>query len=862
MDQPGGKWVMLRLDGDLASQGFRVDLEIGLEGKRPFLELQGQLPPAPELLTALQQWQYHYRSLGSMSRIVPKGIVYGGSVNRLEGCRQAAEALRNCFTQWIDSESFRLLDKRLREDLQRDEPIRVLIRSQDFYIRHLPWCLWDLVDRYPQCEIALSAPSFEQQPLTDAPTRTQSIVKILAILGNRDGIDVEADRQLLESLPNAAVTVLVEPHRQQINDQLWQQRWDILFFAGHSGSQPLSTPIDRHPASRYTTFAPDSLPSLHSSPDGPEISSPPHFDCPQGADAQTGYLSINEQDFLTLEELKFGLRRAIAQGLQLAIFNSCDGLGLAKALENLQIPQVVVMREPVPDRVAQEFLKAFLNAFANGEPLYLSARQARERLQGIEDEFLCASWLPVICQHPMAIPPTWSSLQGLKPDSEPAAEAEKSLLPLPPLPQESPQKPLQRWLQLSRSGRIQAALLTSLLVTSAVLGVRSLGFLQSFELFSLDHLMQLRPAEPADPRIVVISIDEADIQYQDRLGMKRQSSLSDQALTQLITKLKRYSPRVLGLDIYHDFEFSPELKAVLAQQSQQNSWVAICEVAKTPDNATGVSAPPQTPPEHLGFSDIPVDPGYLIRRQLLGMSSSATCPTSQSFSLRIALQYLQQQGVTQMQRDAETGELQINGAVFPQMTYQAGGYHLSTHEAKGYQILLNYRSSYPSHISLTSLLEGMHDRNLAELVQDRIVLIGVADDKDAHFTPYQQGTLTDRVPGVMIQAQMVSQIISAVLDRRPLLWWWPEWAETLWILGWAAWGGLLGLWSRSQGWLGWSLGLSASLLGGLCLLLLISGGWVPLVPAAIALLGTGGIVHLWQTKPLNSENIEPREKCR
>jgi hypothetical protein len=86
--------------------------------------------------------------------------------------------------------------------------------------------------------------------------------------------------------------------------------------------------------------------------------------------------------------------------LKLAIFNSCDGLGLANELADLQIPQAIVMREPVPDRVAQKFLQHFLKYFSKGESFYLAVRQAREKLQGMEGEFPCASWLPVIFQNP------------------------------------------------------------------------------------------------------------------------------------------------------------------------------------------------------------------------------------------------------------------------------------------------------------------------------------------------------------------------------------------------------------------------------------------------------------------------------
>ncbi len=73
-----------------------------------------------------------------------------------------------------------------------------------------------------------------------------------------------------------------------------------------------------------------------------------------------GKIEINQNsppDALTIADLKYGLKKAIRHGLQLAIFNSCDGLGLAYQLEDLHIPYIIVMREPVEDKVAREFLK-------------------------------------------------------------------------------------------------------------------------------------------------------------------------------------------------------------------------------------------------------------------------------------------------------------------------------------------------------------------------------------------------------------------------------------------------------------------------------------------------------------------------
>ena len=240
----------------------------------------------------------------------------------------------------------------------------MLFRSQ---LQRLPWHRCWLFERYRKAEIALSNPNYEPKPKGQS---SSSKVRILAILGDSTGIDTEKDRNSLQKLPNAEVTFLEEPQSQQLNDHLWEQSWDILFFAGHSSSP---------------------------------------------ADA-SGRIYFNSSESLTVAELRDGLQTAIEQGLQLAIFNSCDGLGLAQDLAELSLPQVIVMREPVPDQVAQKFLQYFLPAFAQGKSLYLAVREARERLQGIENRFPCATWLPVIYQNPAEVPPTWQKLSGAVPN--------------------------------------------------------------------------------------------------------------------------------------------------------------------------------------------------------------------------------------------------------------------------------------------------------------------------------------------------------------------------------------------------------------------------------------------------------------
>lgn len=358
-----GKLVILKLGGGNFEQGFPVTLQIGEEGSRPDAELTGQLPPAPQLPERYTQWRSTYRSL-SLSVRLEKPKKQTTQVSITQPCTDAAKLLKDSLNEWLNSETFRPVKEALLKKLQPSEVIRLIIQTEEFQHQQFPWHLWEiLLEDYTKAEVALSAPQYDRVAIPETPRKK---LRILAILGNSEGIDVQTDRAMLEQLPGAEITFIVEPQRQELTDALWEKGWDILCFSGHSSTE-----------------------------------------------GQTGRIYINKTDSLTVGELKNALKKAIERGLCLAIFNSCDGLGLARDLTDLHIPQVIVMREPVPDLVAQEFLKYFLKAFARGESFYLSVREARERLQAIEDKFPCATWLPVICQNPAELPPTWQGLGGI-----------------------------------------------------------------------------------------------------------------------------------------------------------------------------------------------------------------------------------------------------------------------------------------------------------------------------------------------------------------------------------------------------------------------------------------------------------------
>ncbi|PPT09200.1 Adenylate cyclase [Geitlerinema sp. FC II] len=357
---------MLDLDGTL-ERGYRVTLQIRETPNAHPIEVKADLPPNPELAqTAACHWEETYRGVESLYRINPKKIVqFLHPQQRRERCHQSAKQLQEQLQRWLDADSFREIDRRLREVVSPEDSLEFLVRTDDRNLQKLPWHLWDYLKRHSS-EAAFSAIASEP-PLTVNLTHRKPKVRVLAILGHSAGIDVEIDRQLLENLPHADVEFLVEAKPEEIGDRIWEQPWDIVFFAGHSQTE-----------------------------------------------GDTGRLYINPNDSITVDRLWHGLRKAVEGGLKIAIFNSCDGLGLVQQLNDTQIPCLVVMRELVPDRVAQTFLKYFLQSFSGGTSFYEAVRDARRRLELLDEEFPCASWLPAVFQHPGIVPPTWNELRGVR----------------------------------------------------------------------------------------------------------------------------------------------------------------------------------------------------------------------------------------------------------------------------------------------------------------------------------------------------------------------------------------------------------------------------------------------------------------
>jgi CHASE2 domain-containing sensor protein len=368
-----------------------------------------------------------------------------------------------------------------------------------------------------------------------------------------------------------------------------------------------------------------------------------------------------------------------------------------------------------------------------------------------------------------------------------------------------------------------------------VVGMRLLGLFQGLELQAFDTLMRSRPAEEPDPRLLVVTVTETDLQQHG-------APLPDGVLAEAITQLQTHQPRLIGLDIFRDQPREPG-HAQLRQQLRQENAIALCSIREADNpNRPGIAPPPEVNVSHQGFSDVVVDHDHILRRHLVFMQPSPedSCQTEYALSTRLALRYLH---LAQFDMKTVTRDrIQVGPIYLDRLSPNAGAYH--NLDNRGFQLMLNYRAgTVAPTVGLGELLAGTVD---PDLIQDRIVLLGItaplSNSADYFLTPYSAQTQPyNAMPGVMIHAHMTSQLLAAALDGRSLIWMLPTVAEMIWIALWAALGGWVVGRSQRLAIAGAALGVAELLLAGICWLVLLHGGWLPWVPAGIALsLGAGG----------------------
>lgn len=479
-----------------------------------------------ELQIRYEQWQRRYLRFYQFPPLQP--IRKSGTFNPDFGdpCNALGEAEKNliqAFQKWLGEGEVRKIQEQIRDELTRiaqelpkpgkraeSQPgIDIFLTCNSDELARLPWETWQLVpQRMPLGTVRIARTlgnsadiSAVKRPLRHRRTR------ILALIGNDPKLPLHEDWKVLRSALKSIADVnrvqwqpdddVVQIKNKIATDISDQQGWDVLFFAGHSD-----------------------------------------------ATCTGGRLAIASNLSLSISELEDHLIEARENGLQLAVFNSCSGLPIATKLVELGM-QVVVMREPIPDKAAQIFLKQFCQQLAARNDAHNALQYACDYLQSSEQfacpsTYLIPSFFSPAHTVPFRIPSRWEQWQQWLPHRREAIALSTVLLLCSMIP-------VQNWL----------------------LDLRTL-----MQFIYRDTTKQL--PHKVLPPVLLVAIDQESInRATEDMDEFRVKPIDRRYLAQIVRRLSDLNAKVIGIDYFLDTQ-EPGAET-LAQSlqftiQQQETW--------------------------------------------------------------------------------------------------------------------------------------------------------------------------------------------------------------------------------------------------------------------------------------------------
>lgn len=409
--------------------------------------------------------------------------------------------------------------------------------------------------------------------------------------------------------------------------------------------------------------------------------------------------------------------------------------------------------------------------------------------------------------------------------------------PTPAAAPASPARPWRRWWPWA------ICLGIGLLVAAATVGIREFGWLQTPELKVYDAYLRTRPPTPATAPVALIGETEADLR---RFG----HPLSDQILADALTRIIDAGAQVVGVDKFRETPVAPGTEA-LSDLLRRNSSVVWIE--QFGDRHASPIGPPAAlaDSDQVGFADLVEDSDGLVRRGLLFLDDGQRF--AYSLGLRMALAYLAPRGLRPAPDPERPEHLRLGQVTLPPLEHDDGPY--VDMDAAGYQFMLDFRGM-PHPFPCFTLGELMDGRVPPAALRDRVVILGSVAESllDRFHTPFgspQTSTVASscfssttkrRTYGLEIHGLVTAQLIRSALEGAHPLRTWSEAQERAWIFLWALLAAVQGFWAPSLARfvLYNSLGLTV-LIGG-TLLALWGHHWIPVVPPALAWLGTAVLV--------------------
>lgn len=289
------------------------------------------------------------------------------------------------------------------------------------------------------------------------------------------------------------------------------------------------------------------------------------------------------------------------------------------------------------------------------------------------------------------------------------------------------------------------------------------GIFQGLEGEIHDFFFRIRASEAKDDKILIVTIDESDLRTVGTWP------IPDKTLAQVIEQLNQYHPRVIGLDLYRNVPEEPGHQELL-------------EVFQTTPNLIGVEnilSPKIAPPpvlkdrNQVALTNVVLDLDLHIRRGLLSLEDPQSGAVKLTLAARTALMYLEQDGITLQKQNPQTFQLG-HAEITPLRPGDVGYDHWG-----GVQILMNWRGG-PSAFERVSMVDVLDGRVNPELIRDRLVFVGpISDTADFFATPYNHAPRG--MAGILVHANLASQLINSALSDRPLITSPSRWGEIWWI---------------------------------------------------------------------------------
>ncbi|MCU0533502.1 MAG: CHASE2 domain-containing protein [Hydrococcus sp. Prado102] len=335
------------------------------------------------VINAYQKWREAY--LGFYQTELRGRIAKSGSLRTddpRQKLKQTEATLLSHFHSWLQSQELSEIrsaiantGKNLAEQISRDSKyksycIDLCLTCHPLELERLPWEAWEIskeLGMTGKIRISRTPIQIQEETLEETKKQVRRKPRILVILGDDTGLNFQEENNAVKKLTSLAEIKFcgwqkgkdISDLKTQVIEKITDEKgWDILLFFGHSNENQIM---------------------------GGEIAIAPGIS-----------LSINE--------LTNQLKIAKQKGLKFALFNSCSGLNIASSLIDIGLSQVAVMREPIHNQVAKDFLVRFLQALSEYKDVHDALLEACINLkQNFDLTYPSAYLIPSLFCHPTSV---------------------------------------------------------------------------------------------------------------------------------------------------------------------------------------------------------------------------------------------------------------------------------------------------------------------------------------------------------------------------------------------------------------------------------------------------------------------------